>query len=460
MSRTIDQLLRRGRETLPDNVGPVFDTALGIGSLVSSGIEGYKSARQELGQIKKFLKRFTHLSDDPQALFYLINTVMREDPVKLPEYGLNNNSVDILRRLLSGDTDVLREGGIVGDGPYVNHPTLYNEGVVTMKRDEFGRLHRGESVGFPESAMETIRIPRDNDYNYRLTTLDKNSLKDRSNLTPDAEFNSEGNMGRRNEFKYMSHTNPYSQSEPKILKSPKEVMDYLNEDLKTSFGYKRWSGFEFGSDHLWDVQIKPYIGPDGITFTPEFPKYKLPYIGVGSDGKDDILEIVEFDYGLNCPCISYELQFGELRTDKIDLYNESRLDFITGFEYNMSLSLTIVDDVYKSLHKYLSKYINSVYDIETNSVALYSQAAFEVTLMLFRAGYQLNYITKLICIPTSFDTMIKGKDSPDEEEISMEFSIIGMVKPEAGDTKLPESDAMSDGEWKKTTWNQIILSPL
>jgi hypothetical protein len=460
MSRSIDQLLKRGRENLPDNVGPVFDTALGLGSLVSSGIEGYKSARQEFGQIKRFLKRFTHLSNDPQALFYLINRVMREDPVRLPEYGLDKNSIDILRRLLSGDADVLAEGGIVGDGPYVNRPTLYNEGVVKMRRNEFGGLVKGDPVGFPESSMKNIRLPKDNNYKDRLSTFKRNPYEDKSNITSESEFNELGNIGERNKFKYMIHSNPYSQNEVKILKSPEEVMDYLNSDLKTSFGYKRWSGFEFGSDHIWDIQMRPYISKDGTTLVPEFPKYRLPQIGVGSDGKNDILEIVEFDFGLNCPCISYELRFGDLSTDNLNLYNDSSLNYITGFRYDMTLSLTIVDDIYRSMHKYFSKYINNIYDIHSNSMAVYSQAAFEITLMIFRAGYQLNYITKLICVPTNLDISFSGKDQPDEEEVSMDFSVIGMVRPESGNITLPEADAMSEGEWKKTKWNEIISSPL
>lgn len=130
-------------------------------------------------------------------------------------------------------------------------------------------------------------------------------------------------------------------------------------------------------------------------------------------------------FGEYCPALSYDLNMGSPRTEDIKLFNGSSMQVMHGMQYNMTLNVSILDDVYHSMQKYMNQYYNCVYDLGGSAMAPYYACAFDIRLYIFRSGYQINHALKLIGIPIDYPIKHEGSQDPDESRVDITFSIIG-----------------------------------
>lgn len=278
--------------------------------------------------------------------------------------------------------------------------------------------------------------------------------------------------------------------------TPKSMAKEVLQELGVTVGYRKWYGFELGSNHLWDIQIAPYEGPnmafhiDGSsggfsseltganplsqtgknfeTFTPDLPFYHIPLSPdlddpFGNDKNKQVPRIV-FNFGTNCPCISYNIQWGSSASKELPLFNNSAVRMPMGFEYDMNIGLDIVDDIHGSFYNWVNKYMNSIYDLSTASVARYDQAAVIIRLVVFKDALAPKWEFQFIAVPYNYSPNLDGSSSPNEEVVHVDFNIIGMksglqnkksaLAPDQN-AKQPKS---KDKQWIRTTWSDIQLS--
>lgn len=399
---SIDQLLKTAKDaySIPPVVGQTYDKALKLGSWVVSGLHEYNQVKDELTKLKRYLSSTGTYG--VQQAYYLANSILKENPISIPPHYTMGDVVNL-------------------------------KGIISKIMD--GNL------------FDTSDVKQNKDYLKRL--FDNEILFDTSKFGVES---------------YNKITTPYS--ETKTVSNPKEVIKIINE-LGVSTGFSKWYGFELGSDHNWSISLRPYTGstmtvknPIGSSitagefesFTPELPKIKIPVLS--DDGK---MSIGEFDFGMNCPVLDYNLNFGNQKTKEIPYYNDSRMEFPTGFSYDMILMMSVLDDVNKSFHKYMNYYINSIYNVETNSLAPFHQAAFEIDLIIFKPGYNVNYMFRFIGVPNNYTPVLEGQSDPDEDRVTLQFSIIGLA---SGIGMTDPASADPNEVWlKKLKWRDVILNP-
>jgi hypothetical protein len=480
---TIDQLLSEGSSIMPPNVGAVRDTVYGIGSWVSSGMDSYKSAVEEYDAVKRFLSRFSNLKNDPQALFYAINSVLRQDPILIP---LNSRSdrtaLQAIGDLLSGkrksiDNPYTNKGYEVKDNTWQS-VELQSGGTEKVNDPRYDSENSNDADSFtvlgytntdspdPDTLKKPIPQNLDTDpilsddmiFDISNNVIYEPKLLDGKHDLPFKLANNNNTAdvtGNRDRIKYGTITTPYEYIK---ITSQKEAIDKLNA-LGASIGYSKWSGYELGSMNQWYLNIEPYKGSDKrhplYTYTPDLPMYRLPVM----DKSNNILGNY-IDFSKQTPVIGYNLQYGNQSTKDIPLYNNSKIQIPTGFSYDMLLSLDIADDVNLSMNKYMVKYMNAIYDPVNNVAARYDQAAFLLTLVVFKPGYTVNYKFEFIGCPVNYTPNLEGEDEASPSKLHIEFSVVGMVTGNNGTAFINGENISHDNtdpEWYQTTWNDVIL---
>jgi len=278
-------------------------------------------------------------------------------------------------------------------------------------------------------------------------------------------------------------------------------------------GYRDYAGFELGTNHLWKIEMYPYQSKHGgKTCTPPLPSYYLPALWTMSDryessrpksnillnalnlnwdyeiqktvarmepnevkdlsdkfvnklisnlasrlgGKSESNRAIgndwrQFNFSDHLPVVSYDLNFGTMRTEAQQLFNGSAIEIFSGMQYNATLNLSIIDDVYLSMHKYWTHYINSIYDINTHSIAPYYNMAFEIVLTIFRAGYKINEKYHFIAVPIEYTPRLDGQQDPTEARIDMTFGIIGLIVPQMKKGSIYANQNIQRGQSVKNT---------
>lgn len=287
---------------------------------------------------------------------------------------------------------------------------------------------------------------------------------------------------------YFIYNDPYDSSvQPQGFNSFSEaVEDLRSRGLLSS--YKDFAGFEMGSDHMWKIRILPYpydqedvavfnsLGRTSVV--PPLPCYTLPNMWKESDKSDSSIKgyanglirkhtditpnrlsinvphgspgltgvyssisggpstsngATVFSFSHNPPVLSYDITVGAIRADSLRLFNGSSAEVMAGMSYNAMMSISILDDVYGSMKKYMATFINSAYDIVTNSMAPYYAIAFQLELIILRAGGQINYHHKFIGVPTEYTIRHSGsQDTTEEGRVDLTFGIIGYKTPKLG----------------------------
>jgi len=306
---------------------------------------------------------------------------------------------------------------------------------------------------------------------------------------------------------YLKFSDPYLGGNAKDISMGQNTIAAVQKFLSDAgymAGYKDYAGFELGSNHLWKIELYPYEGPHGHTCTPPLPAYYLPALwssenefksirpnngilknilnfkwdyqtqkivsrltpvemeedGLATSVADKLInlfkkssesgrsygEFRQFSFSKNCPVISYDLNFGTMRTEAQQLFNGSAIELFSGMQYNATLNLSILDDIYQSMHKYWTHYINSIYDINTHSIAPYYNMAFEIVLTIFRSNYKINQKYRFIAVPIEYTPRLDGQSDPSEARIDMTFGIIGLIVPDGKKKNLYKDENISRGK--------------
>jgi len=282
--------------------------------------------------------------------------------------------------------------------------------------------------------------------------------------------------------KYFNFTDPYSLTEvDKNIDTIGKMQGWLKEYGYLS-GYNDLAGFEIGSDHQWRIQIYPYpheeidieaFGRMGRTScTPGLPYYYLPNFwdtnklritGSTKDYKHDFDFLGEsrkletdhyvtapiaatkpndvdayhldenlgslFSYSDYTPVLNYDLNIGTLKTESLRLFNGSQVEIFAGMTYNVTMNMSILDDAYGSMYKYMQYYINCVYDMQEQGLAAYYSCAFQINLIIFRSAYKIKHEFKLIGVPIEYTPRLSGSQDANESRIDITFGIIGFIPP-------------------------------
>ena len=153
--------------------------------------------------------------------------------------------------------------------------------------------------------------------------------------------------------------------------------------------------------------------------------------GGGKSGESKEGNIFSFSH--NPPVLSYDITLGTIRADSLRLFNGSSAEVMSGMSYNAMMSMSILDDVYGSMKKYMASFINAAYDINTNSMAPYYSIAFQIELIILRPGGQINYHHKFIGVPIEYTIRHSGsQETTEESRIDLNFGIIGYKAQKSG----------------------------
>ena len=330
----------------------------------------------------------------------------------------------------------------------------------------------------PKSLLETIK---DRVIDEMTGTIDKYGTEGYKVLENKAEIDRGVSHWKRVESDYFNFNDPYESSIYKFEENStfENVISKLNSEGFLS-SYRDFSGFEMGSDHLWSIKLLPYPYDDDDvqafkemgrkSITPPLPCYVLPNMwretrvttssaehdGIRSkviqigrkwiakaldveEGSipeetivDELSNAVPFSFSHNTPVLSYDLTLGSMKPESLRLFNGGSSEFFAGMSYNAVMSMSILDDVYGSMKKYMNTYINAAYDIDTHSLAPYYSMAFQIELTILRAGGQINHRHKFIGVPFEYTPRFDGSQDSNETRIDLTFGIIGYKYPKKG----------------------------
>lgn len=337
-------------------------------------------------------------------------------------------------------------GGGSNDEPWVNESAGTGDNLQHYSKDMLERYYVGDG-GYrgPENACydgENVSYDAYKEYSVKLPKENRDgTIID----TPIADSADSG---------------PYNRSK-----------DSIAEIDITKGVYNNFAGFEIGCDSFWDVRIEPYHPYKGCanyaleaddTYTPELPKYKVMDINGGYK---------TYSFGEYPPVIDYNLDFGVSTADQIPLAN-GVASFPTGWDYNINLSMTFIDDIYKSLYKYFAKYFHTIYDPKLNAVVPYQECAFEITITIYRASGDLrdassdnivkraiNMQYALICVPVGYaNSTVEGTSSIQEDMVRVNFSVIGMKEIKNKNGNIAPKNRIVNSDWAKTGWADVMFA--
>lgn len=275
---------------------------------------------------------------------------------------------------------------------------------------------------------------------------------------------------------------------PNMWSTVEDVSDIRLAGRKPSTGSKnkKWSPFKSGKSTF--SKIAASVGNAVANSVKNWATDKYNALVMG-DTKNDIsanqLYTDEYEikgrvnregvhyvsFGEYCPALSYDLNMGSPRTEDVKLFNGSSMQVMHGMQYNMTLNVSILDDVYHSMQKYMNQYYNCVYDLSESSMAPYYACAFDIRLYIFRSGKQINHALKLIGIPIDYPVKHSGSQDPDEARVDITFSIIGAgevprTKVYGNSSRLTNTDSIAEDSYGCTNstnstsrllWDDVIV---
>lgn len=186
-------------------------------------------------------------------------------------------------------------------------------------------------------------------------------------------------------------------------------------DYNLSFnGYKDLTGLSIGTGFLWDLTIDNY-GDDGGTFAPPVPSIiNKSYLG---------------SLGNFVPATEYSYNRYSTKTEQFNLFSDSSFDFITGIKRDNTLEVTLMEDQNLTWFRYFNSYMNNIIDSKTRSVAPLKQACLKVSIMSFNVAKKIFFLHRLYVVPTDYNYLIEGTESPDTKELRVVFSVVGDDEP-------------------------------
>lgn len=293
---------------------------------------------------------------------------------------------------------------------------------------------------------------------------------------------------------YTELTDPYAHDGGLQVKArnPVDNIKYALQDLNALKGYDDFSGFSPRDDHNWSIRIYPY-NPNREypysrgelressnlyyreIFTPPLPITYIPFWTVqkGKEGKEDFLQcnLKRFDWEMNTPVISYELQFGNLQNTSIDMGVAGKFEWAEYFNYDMSINVSIMDDVDATFSKYIANYFNKVFFKLDRARAPLEFSCFVIELVVFKPALKVNYMFRLIGQITNYQPDMEGSDGNADSNslIRLTFGIVGIEdyrregdegKGSYGGNSYKQSNSSLDLDIAGETWNNVTMSPL
>lgn len=316
---------------------------------------------------------------------------------------------------------------------------------------------------------------------------------------------------------YLKFYDPFSTIDPGSPQNIGSMLGWLR-DAGYLNGYSDFAGFEIGTDNQWRIQIYPYPHEDvdidmfnslgRKSCVPGLPYYYLPNYWIDTpirskgytknysgplDMDGTVREVITnnlvsmpkasakgtnvdpyynsyentgalFSYSDYTPVLNYDLNFGTVKTDSLKLFNGSVSEIFLGMNYNITMNMSILDDAYSSMQKYMQYYINCVYDLHSQGLAAYYSCAFQINLIIFRSGYQVKNAFKLIGVPIEYTPRFSGTQDANEARIDITFGIIGLIPPRKisngvmnshADTKPMSNNIYTDP--KTISWNDVNI---
>jgi len=263
----------------------------------------------------------------------------------------------------------------------------------------------------------------------------------------------------------------YNTLEISTARTIEDLVEGLN-NIDFGIGYEYVKDFEIGNTANWNVQIYPYrkytpmdawkpqvsnldsIPAFRYTLVPDLPTYLLPNLG------SSVPSYHSFSYSTYCPVLSWELQMGTIENNQLDLFGGNNVAVFESFKYNMQLTLTILDDVYLSMERYMRLLMNKLYNLRTACAAPYWATLFLIPITVFRPEYKVNFQFMLICSPLSWSPNLEGSadDTGSEHRVSIDFSVVGMLNPDNIKTSAPTNN-YKIGNSNMISWKDITLNP-
>lgn len=517
-----------GSKKNPSSTRMLSSQAPIIGSVVSA-VDSIKDQwTQQRTNWKLLVKGLSNASSDPRAAYNLMNRLMRKvnGPVKVKPYyndkAGNLELVNILKGI--GVDKLLRSVGITGlsaGNPYTKKG--YQE--AASKTDDFNAVLTkwvNTKNGCPlfrlgENGAVASVFSGENLLGSKNLTLDQaieGFTKEfgQQRKVENNEVNEIGRKGRPVPFYNSTEEIINHQTDPKAYRkavlnyteltgpyesggglnnkseSPVDNIKFALDKLNALKGYDDFSGFSPRDDHNWSIRIYPYNpgrtypfhrgenrNPSDIyykeIFTPPLPVTYIPYWSVqkGKDGKEEFLQcsLKQFDWEMNTPVISYELQFGNLQNTSIDMGVAGRFEWAEYFNYNMTLNLSVMDDVDATFSKYLASYFNTVFFKLDRARAPLELSCFVIELVVFKPALKVNYMFRLIGQITNYQPDIEGSDGNADANslVRLTFGIVGIedyAREENKDGKdsYKQSNSSLPLDIASKTWNIVTMSPL
>ena len=298
--------------------------------------------------------------------------------------------------------------------------------------------HPSKTPAFADNANKALdSMINLNDY-LNLSKLDVNRQK------PSLNFNSHGSYGSGN---VQTKTAIYSSSMGGVVEfSPVSVATFPQiiarmVALGFNWGYQYTPGMSITrSDSPWYLTISRHGYNDTLSANPErianliaagesgliskalapLPSY---YINSMNQMKPSY-----FNFSSMAPCMGCEIDLGEPRMSRLDLFRGQSMDVPDGFAVGSpSIKLQMVDDEKGSLRKYLMDYQRRCYDLKSNAVASWRDVVFDIDILILRPGPEVDYHYTFYCVLQNFDYRFQlEKDGVgDLNTVYMPFSIVG-----------------------------------
>lgn len=339
----------------PEGSHQVYDPSTGTGSLVAAGSSTWTKIEQSVAQASSFLVNHNMLGKDASNAFFAINSItgnLVAPPIHQNIKGLAISEDGVPKDIRSGSTGGLKGallnigkiaatnaigsiansnlgnkiGAIAGAAGVSPKPWTWR-GYVPSSTISSGSLvgtllGKSSDDDYQSLARSTLIVPHNVMSNGdREFDLNKAAQVGEEDRFPHQEVKDGGKLfsntssewglinteqafkrGLRSGKKSGSKNNapgiissPYSQTTEQVssIEQAEKILSYHNIYV----GYRNWQGFSIGTDHIWDVQIRPYHPTSGgslgyvgsgfltgynngglsnrDTFTPELPITKI-----------------------------------------------------------------------------------------------------------------------------------------------------------------------------------------
>lgn len=138
------------------------------------------------------------------------------------------------------------------------------------------------------------------------------------------------------------------------------------------------------------------------------------------------------NYGVYAPVNQLSFKMVKGKSESLDIFAGLKYKFPFTTNYDMSMSLTFVDDMYKSLETYLIDYLRRTVSMNSLGVVPWQNLLWEIDLVMLRPGPAIERCFRFITLIDSdglhYEVQRTGaNNSNGPATINVNFSIVGML---------------------------------